>query len=137
MRLPPPRAQLAGCMWLARILEKARLMEAQTLPAEYAERFCHPTGVDSQFLRFFNLDKDALLKASQLEDSDFAQWFLRYPGVTPGKIEEWNHLATNLGRTGFPMAERLPVALSTTYSHLDPSGITSVFEAIEQDERQT
>ncbi len=35
------------------------------------------------------------------------------------------------------MAERLPVALYTSYKHLDSSGIASVFEAIEQDEQES
>lgn len=67
MNLPPPRATLAGCMWLPRILQKGRLLEAGALPADYAER--------------------------------------------------------------------LPIALATTYRHLDASLLTSVFQAQEADEK--
>jgi hypothetical protein len=135
--LPLPRQQLAGCFWLARLVVKARLYKARALPAEYANRFCHPTGVDHQFLSFFDLNRDSLLDAVNLDDSAFATWFLGQPQVTESRIADWNRLAVNLGRSGFPMAERLPVALSTSYKHLDSSGITSVFEAIEQDEQQS
>ena len=45
--------------------------------------------------------------------------------------------AQNLGRPGFPMAERLPIALATTYKHLEPSKFSSVFEVIEADEGGT
>lgn len=133
--LPLPRQQLAGCFWLARLVAKARLYKARSLPAEYANRFCHPTGVDHQFLSFFDLNRDSLLGAVDLDDSAFTTWFLGQPQVTESRIADWNRLAVNLGRSGFPMAERLPVALSTSYKHLDSSGITSVFEAIEQDEQ--
>ena len=120
-------------MWLPRILQKGRLILEGTLPAEYAERFCHATGVDSQFLDFFGLTKGDILDAAKLSDDGVAKWFVRL--ATPVKIAEWNHVAENLGRPGFPMAERLPVALSTTYRHLDASSITSVFEALEADEK--
>jgi Domain of unknown function (DUF5069) len=137
MTLPPPRQKLAGCVWLARLVTKARLYKARVLPADYAERFCHPTGVDHQFLSFFDLSRDSLLDAAKLDDSAFAKWFLRQPQITESKIADWNHLAVNLGRSGFPMADRLPIALSTTYKHLNPASITSVFDAIELDEQQS
>jgi hypothetical protein len=60
INLPSPRATLGGCMWLPRIIAKARLLESGALPAEYADRFCHPTGVDAQFLRFFELNRRTL-----------------------------------------------------------------------------
>lgn len=120
-------------MWLPRILQKGRLLNAGTLPPEYAERFCSATGVDNQFLGFFGLSKGDMLKAARLDDEGAAEWFRSH--ATPERIAEWNHVAVNLGRPGFPMAERLPVALSTTYRHLDASAITSVFEALEADEK--
>ena len=51
-------------MWLPRIIAKARLLESGALPAEYADRFCHPTGVDAQFLRFFELKQEDVSRAS-------------------------------------------------------------------------
>jgi hypothetical protein len=85
MRLPPPRAQFANCIWLPRILAKARGLAANTLPS---------------------------------------------------RISEWNHVAVNLGRPGFPLADRLPIALATAYKHIDPIGKTTVFEVLEADEKE-
>jgi hypothetical protein len=124
-------------MWLPRIIAKARLIESSVLPAAYADRFCHPTGVDAQFLRFFELEKEDILKAARGTDEQVASWFTNVTAGSPALIPEWNHLAQNLGRPGFPMAERLPIALASTYKHLDPSNFTSVFEVIEADEGGT
>ena len=44
-------------------------------------------------------------------------------------------VAINLGRPGYPMAERFPVALATTYKHVDSHGLTTVFEVLEADEK--
>lgn len=135
--LPSPRATLAGCMWLPRIIAKARLLQSGALPSEYEARFCHPTGVDVQFLNFFGLKKEDIILASRGNDEQVGSWFGRLTAQRPSMISEWNHLAENLGRPGFPMAERLPVALSTVYKHLDPSKISSVFEALEADESRS
>ncbi|MBW8864192.1 MAG: hypothetical protein JF609_04565, partial [Verrucomicrobia bacterium] len=61
MKYPTPREQLAGCLWLPRILAKARLLQRNELPPEYAARFCHATGVDGQFLLHFNLTREQVL----------------------------------------------------------------------------
>ena len=132
--LPPPRATLVGCMWLPRIIAKARLLQSGTLPSEYGARFCHPTGVDAQFLNFFGLEREDILSASRRNDDEIGSWFRELTAHRPSMVSEWNHLAENLGRPGFPMSERLPDALSTVYKHLDPSKISSVFEALEADE---
>jgi hypothetical protein len=134
MDLPPPRASLAGCMWLPRILAKARLLQSGALPPDYAARFCHPTGVDGQFLSFFGLTKDDILAVGRLADDAAALRFEKLTSSRPGIISQWNDLAQNLGKTGFPMAERLPVALASIYQNLDPAKIGSIFEAIEADE---
>ena len=123
-------------MWLPRIIAKARLIQSGALPSEYEVRFCHPTGVNAQFLSFFGLKKEDALSASRGNDDEVGSWFGELTAQRPSIISEWNFLAENLGRPGFPMAERLPVALSTVYKHLDPSKITSVFEALEADESQ-
>jgi hypothetical protein len=135
--LPTPRATLGGCMWLPRIIAKARLIENSALPTAYADRFCHPTGVDAQFLRFFELQKEDIINAARGTDEQVASWFNNLMAGRPALIPEWNHLAQNLGRPGFPMAERLPIALATTYKHLEPSTFNSVFEVIEADEGET
>src|SRR5262245_16870457 len=137
VNLPTPRATLAGCMWLPRIIAKARLIESGALPAEYAARFCHPTGVDAQFLRFFELEKEDIIRASRGTDEHVASWFGNLTAAHPSLVAEWNELAPKLGRPGFPMAERLPIALATTYKHLEPSRFSSVFEVIEADEAGT
>jgi uncharacterized protein DUF5069 len=124
-------------MWLPRIIAKARLIESGGLPAEYAARFCHPTGVDAQFLRFFELQKEDIFTASRGTDEQIVSWFDNLTVAQPSRISEWNELAPNLGRPGFPMADRLPIALATTYQHLDPSKFSSVFEVIEADEGGT
>jgi hypothetical protein len=121
-------------MWLPRIIAKARLLQSGALPSEYEARFCHPAGVDAQFLNFFGLKKEDVILASRGSDDQVASWFGALTARRPAMISEWNHLAENFGRPGFPIAERLPVALSTVYRHLDASKISSVFEAIEADE---
>ena len=113
-------------MWLPRIIAKARLLQSGALPSEYGDRFCHPTGVDAQFLNFFGLEKEDILSASRRNDDEVGTWFRELTAHRPSMVSEWNHLAENLGRPGFPMSERLPVALSTVYKHLDPSEISSV-----------
>ncbi len=132
MKLPSPREQLAGCVWLPRILAKARLLREGGLSAEYAERFCYPTGVDGTFLTHLGLSRDDVLHAASLPDQEIPAWLLTR--TTPERIAEWNHVALNLGRPGYPMAERFPVALATVYKHLSSQGLTSVFEILEADE---
>ena len=40
MKLPSPRETLAGCVWLPRLLAKARQFQRGELPPDYAARFC-------------------------------------------------------------------------------------------------
>jgi hypothetical protein len=134
-RLPPPRDKLAGCVWLARIVAKARLLRSGRLPPDYTSRFGHPGGVDGQFLAFFGLSKEQIVEAASRNDEEVVQWFTRFPAANEKRIEEWNHLAHNLGRPGFPMTDRLPVALSTTYVHLANKNFSTVFEVLEADEK--
>lgn len=132
--LPRPSDQLAGCVWLPRILAKARQLAAGALPDDYAKRFCHASGVDGQFLRFFALTRDEVVTAAALSDVAAAAWFLSAPGRA-SRVAEWNHLAMNLGRPGFPMAERLPIALATTYRHLGDQKFATVFDVLNADEQ--
>ncbi len=136
MKLPAPRDQLAGCVWLPRILTKARWFTAGSLEPDYAARFGHASGVDGQFLAFFALTRDDLLAVGGLGDAEVAAWFAARPEAGDGgsRIAEWNHIAVNLGRTGFPMAERLPAGLETTYAHLKGRGLETVFAVLEADE---
>lgn len=132
MKFPRPQDSLAGCVWLPRFLAKARLFKKGTLPPDYVARFCHPTGVDAQFLNHFGLTREDFLAAVDLPDDNFVKWFLGR--TSPERIEAWNKSAMNFGRPGYPMAERFPVAMSTTYKHLADRGFTTVFEMLEADE---
>ena len=134
IKLPSPTAQWSGCMWLPRIVAKARLLKDGALPADYVARFCHPSGVDGQFIGFFGLNRDEIIAASEQTDDGVAKWFTSLPGVTGARIEAWNTLAVNLGRPGFPMAERMPIAMATTYEHLRDRVFATVFEVLRADE---
>jgi hypothetical protein len=137
MKLPSPREELAGCVWLPRIIAKARLAKAGVLEPDYASRFCHPSGVDGQFIFFFHLTREDLLEACGASDEAVAAWFTSRNEGRALRIQEWNHLALNLGRSGFPMAERLPVALATAYRHLSNRAFETVFEILEADEEES
>ncbi len=59
------------------------------------------------------------------------------PGPTAalGGIDRWNHVAVDLGRSGCPMADRRPIALATTYSHLRHLGLETEFAVLDVDEK--
>ena len=136
--LPSPRARLAGCVWLPRFLAKARQVQADQLPPEYAARFCAPDSVDDHFLTHFALAKGDALDALRRhpEDADFSAWFLRLPTVNAERIAQWNELAENLGRPGYPMAARFKQVRPTMYAHLDASQrLESIFDLLAADER--
>jgi hypothetical protein len=134
MKLPRPSEKLAGCVWLPRIFAKARQFQNGLLPQDYAARFCHPQGVDGVFLSHFPLSREDILSAAALTDEQAAEWFLSRTSAE--RVEEWNQISPNLGRPGYPMAERFPVALATTYKHLASRGLTTVFEVLEADEKE-
>jgi hypothetical protein len=135
MNLPRPTDRLAGCVWLPRIVAKARLLAEGALPGDYESRFCHASGVDGQFLAFFGLSRDNIVRSATLSDHEITLWFQSLPLAANGGIEKWNAIAVNLGRPGFPMAERLPIALPTTYKHLAHLKPETVFAALEADEK--
>ena len=105
MNIRAPLQTLSGCIWLARLTDKARLMSQGNLPPDYLRMLGHPRGIDGHFLRHFGLDKDATLEAVQLDDSSVERWFRLQPGVTETSIQTWNKLAPNLGRRGWPGQE--------------------------------
>ncbi len=135
MRLPGPRETLAGCMWLPRILGKARSLQRGELSPEYVQRFCHREGVDGLFIAHFGMSREDIFSLALMADELAAASFVARPGGGMMRIVQWNEVAMNLGKPGYPMAERLPVALATTYRHVDPAGKTTLFEVIEADER--
>ena len=58
MHLHRPLDQLAGCVWLPRFADKARLSLNQQLPLLYRLAFGSLFGVDGYFLRHFGLTID-------------------------------------------------------------------------------
>jgi len=89
--------------------------------------------VDGIFLAYFGLNRSDIVAAAAQSDETAARWFLNR--TSESRIEEWNTTALNLGRPGYPLAERFPVALATTYKHVDARGLTTVFEVLEADEK--
>jgi len=134
MKLPVPEAQLAGCVWLPRIIAKARALQNGKLPEEYAIRFGASDGVDGVFLRFFDLTKEQIFAAADQPDAAVARWFESLPTVSAKRIEEWNHIGMNLGRAGFPLADRLPIGPKSKYAHLANRGIQTIFQMLKADE---
>lgn len=135
--LPSPRAKLAGCVWLPRIVSKARFVQIGRLPPENASRFCHPEGVDGYFLLTFDMTRDELLEAvtRHRSDGEIAAWFRARPGTDLKHIARWNTLAENLGKPGYPMADRFVSALATVFPHIDPLTVDSIFDLITADEK--
>jgi hypothetical protein len=135
MNLPAPKARLANCVWLPRILAKARLLQRGELPPDYAERFGHPTGVDHLFLNHFHLQRDDIVTVAGRTDQEVAAWFTARPEGRTESIAQWNDTALNLGRPGYPLAERFPIAKATVYKNVESTGMTTVFELLEADDR--
>jgi hypothetical protein len=133
MKLPRPTDRLADCVWLPRILAKARLWQRGELPPDYAANFCHPERVDGLFLSHFGLSQADILAGAELSDEEATRWFLSRTNAS--QIEQWNQVGLNLGRPGYPMAGRFAAALTSTYRHVDSRGLTTVFEVLEADEK--
>lgn len=136
MRLPRPQEQLAGCVWLPRFAEKARLSFNQRLPLLYRLAFGSPFGVDGYFLRHFGLSIDQFLAAvrQSADSTALGRWFLALPGASPECIAEWNRRATLLGAKGHPGYLTRHLAKWLFYPKSVWSPVGSIFEAIEQDE---
>ncbi len=138
--LPAPRdASLAGCVWLARFLVKARRLLADELPPDYVERFGHPEGVDGNFFRFFSIGHEQLMDEVRREPSDdaVAFWFLALPGIDADRIAAWNDFAEKLGHPGLPMSKRLAEISLMLGGRFDLSKIHSIFDLITADERES
>lgn len=126
---------MCGCHWLARILEKAKLKKNGLLPEDYQRSFCQPNRVDGYFLSFFSIDEEELLNVCEATREEIQIWFTSHKGVSSQKIEKWNNLSENFGKAGFPMHERLPVALSTIYKNVSHLAPQTVFQVLEADEK--
>jgi hypothetical protein len=134
MNLPLPKASLAGCYWLPRIIAKARLFVRGKLEEEYVWAFCHHRGVDGQFLNHFRLSKEEIVAVSSLDEAKIESWFLALESVDDQRIQEWNELAVNLGREGYPMDRVFKLAMTKIYKIPKAELHKTVFEAIEADE---
>src|SRR3974390_925997 len=100
MKLPRPIEKLAGCVWLPRILAKARLLRNGALPEDYASRFCAPNSVDGVFLAHFGLSREDIVSTAALSDDKASEWFISRNGAE--RVEQWNKIDVNLGRPGSP-----------------------------------
>lgn len=115
-------------------MAKARLITSGELSSEYAPFFCHPKGVDGQFLSFFSISREQIVDVAQRNDQAVEAWFQALPQVSPDRIEEWNHLAGNFGRSGFPMEEQLKKGLENSYSQVAHLNLDNVFDVLDADD---
>ena len=132
-----PQDQLAGCVWLPRFADKARLFLSRQLPVVYRVAFGSRLGIDGAFLRHFGLTLDQFLAAvRQSADNDaLAAWFQSLPLAHPERIAQWNRRATMLGAKGHPGYRTRHLIKWFFYPKSVWSPVNSLFEAIEQDER--
>ncbi len=137
MHLPRPQDQLAGCVWLPRFADKARLFLAQQLPCIYRLAFGSRHGIDGAFLRHFSLTVDQFLAAvrQSADNEALAKWFLSLPAAGPERIAAWNRRATLLGAKGHPGYFTRHLIKWVFYPKSVMVPVNSFFEAIEQDER--
>jgi hypothetical protein len=137
-KLRRPADPLAGCIWLARFVDKTRLHLAGTLHPDFVLPYCHPVATDGAFLRHFDLAKEAIIEAIRVSDGNdeaVSGWFLSQPGCTPEKIRTWNELGPFLGQPGQPVHRGFLFMLKTYYGGQIPDPrVNSVFTAIAYDE---
>jgi hypothetical protein len=129
--------QLGGCVWLARFVDKARLHLTDSLDDEYAKVFCHPHSTDGAFLKHFSIDKEeiiAVIAQSKGQDEPVERWFVEESRCSPARIAEWNVLAPNLGKEGYPMRRAFVWARKNLYGDDEDMKVDSVFSAIARDE---
>lgn len=138
MQLRRPWDTLAGCVWLPRFIDKARLHLAGTLAPDFAAVFGHPLATDGAFFVHFGLAGEDIIAAVRVagdDDDAVAAWFTAQPGCTPERIAAWNLLAFELGKPGRPMERSFRFARRKYYDGLtsDPR-VDSVFAGIAWDE---
>jgi hypothetical protein len=137
-KLRRPADPLAGCVWLARFVDKTRLHLAGTLHPDFVFPYGHPLATDGAFFRHFDLAKEAIIEAIRLadgKDEAVSAWFLRQPGCTTERIRAWNELGPHLGQPGYPVHRGYQFMLKTYYGGQIPDPrVHSVFTAIAYDE---
>lgn len=136
MKLRRPQEQIAGCCWLPRLADKARLYLGGRLPFLYRVAFGSRFGVDGHFLRHFNLSCGKLVAGVNraANDDDLARWFVSLPGVSPQRIADWNVASANLGVPGHAGYLSRQLVKWVRYPRSVGQPVRSLFEAIEQDE---
>ena len=139
MHLRRPWDQLAGCIWLARFVDKTRLLLPDALDPEFAKVFRQPLSTDGTFLKHFELDLEAAksaVRGAGEDDAAVGAWFLSQPGVTAERINAWNELGFELGKPGQPMERSFRFARRAYYSGAGATEaeVDSVFSGIAWDE---
>ena len=111
MQLRRPQDTLAGCCWLARIVDKVRASQQGDFPLLYRLSLGSPIGIDGFFLRHFAISFRQFRKAvlETPNDESLAQWFLSRPGVNTATISKWNEYGPRLGTPGYPGSMFLPI----------------------------
>ena len=136
MKLRPPQDELAGCCWLARIVDKVRASQQGDFPLLYRLSLGSPIGIDGFFLRHFKIPfrpfREAALQTQN--DENLAQWFLSQPGVNATNIAKWNEYGPKLGTPGYPGSLLRHVVKWFVYPKAIKQPVNSLFEMIEQDE---
>jgi hypothetical protein len=136
MRLRRPQDELAGCCWLARIVDKVRASQEGGFPLLYRLSLGSPIGIDGFFLRHFKIVFRQLREAvlENRNDETLAQWFLSQPGVNAATIANWNEYGSKLGTPGYPGSVLRHLIPWFVYPKARIHPVTSLFEMIEQDE---
>jgi hypothetical protein len=138
MKLRRPPDTLAGCVWLARFVDKIRHHLAGTLEPDFVRPFCHPLATDGAFLAHFGCEKDEIIQVVRESNGDDAyveRWFLSRPGHSAAHIAAWNQIAPNIGREGFPMRRGFLWVMKQYYGGTPPDPrVDSAFTAIAFDE---
>ena len=138
MNLRRPTDMLAGCVWLPRLVDKTRHHLTGALEPGFIRPFCHPLATDGVFLDHFGIGKDEFLRL--VADSDGSngfveEWFARRAQYTHEKVREWNELAPNIGKEGFPVRRGFLWVLREYYGGVAPDPrVDSAFTAIAYDE---
>ncbi len=136
MNIRSPYDQLAGCTWLARIVDKIRRDQEGTLNEEYQEYLCNPAATDGLFLYFFDIDADEFVDnvGNGLTDEEVERWFLGLDGVTEKIISQWNDFAVLIGANGTRSRPKFEEALETLYSGCDDPDVQTLYDVIDWDE---
>ena len=136
MNIRSPYDQLAGCTWLARIVDKVQRDQEGTLSGEYREYLCNPRAMDGLFLHFFDIAPDEFVNnvRQHSTDEDLERWFLGLHGVTPETISQWNDFAVPLGSDGTHSRSKFEAALKTIYSGCDDPAVQTFYDIIDWDE---